>query len=638
MPVALTHGPWLMQVTDRSAKFWFRANGDTGVTVTTNVGASASAVVGGSSDWCGYVTVEGLPADTEITWSMAAYDGTPLYGPATFRTMPTEGQPGVFDVYMLSDHHLGTIGNSWAQIGYQALLKLVQAREGIPKLCVQGGDFELHASTLIAQRRSDHQTIRDFWPEIKQFHAKVPLCGHVWDDQDFVSNNSFGKNYSAATLGGMIQVFREYFGGIAQGPAADAIYAAFRIADCLFVMTDNRSQRDGCPASAPSVLPPTYDYRYARCWGVTQLQWIKDTLLQYQDAPFKFVFTGTTVMDMEQFSATPPNTGPSAKRDSIGLFYRYERNDLLLWLRDNPKCARGLIFLSGDDHRMVLQRSSYWHDPCPWTQLSALSSPVNYGWPLIPDFKIPSLTQNATGLTLGGTEGGQSRVEQENRAENQLVIMRVNTAKKHPSLGVQIISIARGDPVSIYRWETTADWYLPQKDTRPIAQTYRYRMAEDPGGLFASNGSLQRVTMNPEWRGDFSALDLTKKPKGFEASIQIYNAFPSNSILSYFMERLPNGGSTYRISWWQYSPPNCPVGVSFTSGRDGDATIYWGAAVEDILVNTWQKWEVDFAVGYGAFIRTSAFQFYRSDNTPASSWVTGLRSELVSAWTPKVPI
>lgn len=374
---ALRSGPYLYWTRDVSANVWLRLTAP-GTAEIRLAGRRFTRAIDASADLSGHVTVTGLQPSSSYSYEVWV-DGVFAAGPFKIQTMPTEGAPGAFDVIFTTCAHEDEGGPDFQDAlcwRHAAALK----RSGIPAAFICAGDFETpigaNVNTDLATRRSAIDAIRvGSTAEKKAFLAATPHY-NVWDDWDGGGNNNFGLDQPNRQM--LTQVFREVFAGIPPGadPSGLGIYYSFKIADCLFLMVDDRTYSSRTGGAIPAAPPGTWDPETAQCWGPVQLQWIKDTLAANASAPFKFLINGTTMLD----NKNPPSPGP-LKRDSVGIYYRRERNDLMAWLQAHPEALRGLYLLTGDDHCQKVYYTRTWRrpvldtDPNPFDEEGALYGP-----------------------------------------------------------------------------------------------------------------------------------------------------------------------------------------------------------------------------------------------------------------------
>lgn len=387
---ALTHGPWVMWTRDTSARIWFRLDGAGTVSARAGAVFSSPVPVDASTNYCGCVVLEPLAAGTEYLYQLTV-DGVAAGGPYSFRTMPPEGQPGSFTAFFSTCAHFDINETLTGWQAYVPFGRYMDGLKGTSKFLIMAGDFEIAPPATtedLTGRRADLLTIRGRHPEMLDVHAKLPTYA-VWDDWDFLSNNSAGGNHPVGKFVAA-QVWREMWAGSPAWPDPVAIYQSFRVADCLFLLVDGRFFRDATPGTLnPAIANRTragHDYLNARWLGDAQLAWIKQTLLDNADAPFKFFVMGDSLAD---HSAVGPFG--AAARESVGLYYRRDRNDLLAWLAQNPACAEGLIVLNGDDHRGLLRVIDDWRDPEPIGCVPQADQLPAATWPSHPYVTVPEL-------------------------------------------------------------------------------------------------------------------------------------------------------------------------------------------------------------------------------------------------------
>jgi alkaline phosphatase D len=193
------------------------------------------------------------------------------------------------------------------------------------------------------ERDKTHLVLKDFWPSMHHLAT--------WDDHDFGPNDA-SKSYpfrEASTA-----EFRRHWANPPSGlPPEAGIMSTFVWSDCLFVLLDNRSNRD-----ANDLDPKAHPEKTQL--GTVQLEWLEQTLLEHESAPFKFIVLGGQFLkdhNYESFKNYPA--------DRIRLLGFLERHQI-----------GGVIFLTGDRHftelRRVERKGSY-----PLHELT--SSPLTSG-------------------------------------------------------------------------------------------------------------------------------------------------------------------------------------------------------------------------------------------------------------------
>jgi hypothetical protein len=364
----LVAGPWLQHTTDTTANVWFQLESAGNVTVTVNESNFHKEV--SDYPYAGHVVVTGLAAGNSYTYSVSV-DGNPTGISRRFTTMPLGGAPGKFHMIGIADHHLGAMDTHTKKITienyYKQLLELIDDLNDEPVICVIHGDFEIAGdhdansdSNPARQQAISALRARSF-PEAyaNQFHGRVPTyC--VWDDWDFLGNNSAGKNETEAARAVAAETHRDFWSG-QPFAVGDAIYSSFLVADCPIILLDTRFERAGTPTSQPQV--DSWDYLAANpALGSAQLAWLEKELDDAAAAPYKFVFAGDNLLDPINRMATPAFKG---RRDSIGIYHRTERNKLLSHLSANPSSAKGLVYFKGDDHVAAVHVCDEWRPQEP---------------------------------------------------------------------------------------------------------------------------------------------------------------------------------------------------------------------------------------------------------------------------------
>src|SRR5262249_53083094 len=124
----------------------------------------------------------------------------------------------------------------------------------------------------------------------------------------------------------------------------------------LFVNTDDRSYRDIRMKTAANAddTGPRADNPNRTMLGATQLAWLKQTLLDAQNAgvPWKFVTVSDPIDQLGPIGGALSGTLTSVNSDGGKSWmggYRAERNDLLKFIADNH--ILNVVFLATDDHQ-----------------------------------------------------------------------------------------------------------------------------------------------------------------------------------------------------------------------------------------------------------------------------------------------
>lgn len=353
----LVWGPFVTRATGSSLAIAFKLDGL--ATVTVNIGDQqfSKTIANDGSAFTDHVFCDGLSPATAYTYDLSI-DGVLAAGPHTVMTLPAEGAPGSMDLFFINDLHPGTSSPDSFRTAYKAIR--TAERPSVPRLAISGGDFESIENVYDLESR--RQVVTDIrtknWPERAQWWAETPI-ETGWDDHDSGGDNRAGSTLTAEWPV-VLKVHDESFSG--HTPYEDTLgrgdYRVIRIMDCVVIFADERTYRDPCrntfPVPALESIPDK-DTRVA--FGSVQMAWLKAVLEQYKSAPFKFLVIGTTIVDNNEDVITGLG---AARRDSIGIFYRTERNDLMDWIAADPERGRGLYVITGDDHVGRLYAVSTW--------------------------------------------------------------------------------------------------------------------------------------------------------------------------------------------------------------------------------------------------------------------------------------
>lgn len=212
--------------------------------------------------------------------------------------------------------------------------------EGILNHMAQSGaDFMLWLGDNTYLRPADWTSpagIRDRYekekcaPELQEFWRAMHHLA-TWDDHDFGPNDA-SKSFA---LGSVARAeFRRHWANPPSGlPEEAGVMSALVWSDCLFVLLDNRTQRDA------NDLDPRWRAGKTQL-GEQQLDWLEQTLLEHRRAPFKFVVLGGQFLKDHRYESF---------RD-----YPADRERILNFLETHK--IEGVVFLSGDRHFTELLR------------------------------------------------------------------------------------------------------------------------------------------------------------------------------------------------------------------------------------------------------------------------------------------
>ncbi|MEZ5276277.1 MAG: alkaline phosphatase D family protein [Opitutaceae bacterium] len=192
-------------------------------------------------------------------------------------------------------------------------------------------EVDLSSESGIWYRYQHDRRIDDLQPLLRAMSHRA-----IWDDHDYGPDNSNRSYQHKATSRA---VFDAYWGNPTAGQPGDpGIYHKFDYGDVGFILLDNRTHRDDSRLEQ-DLNPQKTQY------GAQQLDWLKQSLLQFQQSPqitFKIVATGN------QFLETNSSGGESANE------FRRERREILDFIRDEK--ITGVLFLTGDIHTTILQK------------------------------------------------------------------------------------------------------------------------------------------------------------------------------------------------------------------------------------------------------------------------------------------
>lgn len=280
-----------------------------------------------TSDENGWLTfdVTELEPDTQYHYGCKTPRGSvDLTKSGKFKTHPPVGSPANFKFAVSSCAGMGGTVNEWpangSRISNAPVFEVVRALD--PLFYAHIGDFHYKN---IGDFDGDYNTYRSVYKTIQmaptraKFHRDIPLA-FMFDNHDSAESghaNSTDVWVSKAVDPTYKQCIPSYPVGV------DKLYQTWQIGRVIFIMTDERSHRDG-----------------ATMLGATQKQWFKDTLSQ-TTAEF-FVWLSVCNWSF----------------DGVGWgIFPTERTELGDWLTNNGWADR-MIMVTGNVHTSALGKAS----------------------------------------------------------------------------------------------------------------------------------------------------------------------------------------------------------------------------------------------------------------------------------------
>jgi len=190
-------------------------------------------------------------------------------------------------------------------------------------------------------------------PVLQNFLKAMPHYA-IWDDHDYGPNDG-DKSYVLKETSR--NIFMNYWANPSYGQEGQGIYTRVSYGDCDFFLMDDRYFRSN------DDMEPLADGKpntLKRMWGVTQMDWLKNALLQSK-APFKFIVTGSQTLN------------PASPYDCL-QDYPVEFEELMGFL--SAEKINGLLFLTGDRHHSEVIRYDRKED---YSLFDITSSPLTSG-------------------------------------------------------------------------------------------------------------------------------------------------------------------------------------------------------------------------------------------------------------------
>jgi alkaline phosphatase D len=319
---ALTHGPFLGDLSPGGAKIWARcAEEGRYLLVARGEGAEVEAVADARRE-----------ADRTVVWSVSGLDpgaryryeirkdGRTIFSEpgASFVTAPPQGAPTVVRL---------AIGSCAREAeGDRAVWRRMASLD--PHAIVLLGDTPYIDSTDLAVQRARYGEFAAV-PEFASLLRTRPLYA-TWDDHDFGANDSDGRLEGKDNAR---QAFVEYHANPSYGDGREGIYTKFRMGGAEVFLLDTRYFAGTEPspiAEGPSLL------------GRGQWAWLRDGL-RSSDAPFKLLASGLVWNGAVRPGKPDHWESYAAERDAIFRFIGEER-------------ISGVVLVGGDVHRTRVLR------------------------------------------------------------------------------------------------------------------------------------------------------------------------------------------------------------------------------------------------------------------------------------------
>ncbi len=178
-------------------------------------------------------------------------------------------------------------------------------------------------------------------PILQPFLASMPQY-FIWDDHDYGPNDA-GLSYIFKKESR--NIFKQYTLNPSYGFNGEGIYTQFSYGDVDFFLTDNRSFRADEKMLDSIDGKPNPEKSY---WGITQMNWLKNALLQSR-ATFKIIVSGSQVLNTKN-------------QYECMQHYSHEFQTCMKFLQDQK--IPGVLFLTGDRHHSeVIQFDRKGHYP-----------------------------------------------------------------------------------------------------------------------------------------------------------------------------------------------------------------------------------------------------------------------------------
>ena len=315
-PETVTHGPMIGSVTDARARVWLRTDATRRVALhlvdesrPSEAPIVAYAYPRPGDDFTATLEVTGLASERSYR-VFAEVDGMLSGAPGSFTTPPAPGTSASFRVAF----------GSCARSETQPIFGPIRATA--PDLFLFVGDNHYANSDDLGSLWWFYRDALAI-PERAALLSATPTLA-VWDDHDYVGNNTDGSAPGRATA---LRAFGDYWANPSAGlPDAPGVFFHASWADVDFFMLDDRYERGAKGAAGAEII------------GDAQAAWL-ETALRESTATFRVIASGSIF---------------SQNGDETWLDYPASRSRLFDFVRDEG--IPGVVLISGDIHRSHLRR------------------------------------------------------------------------------------------------------------------------------------------------------------------------------------------------------------------------------------------------------------------------------------------
>jgi hypothetical protein len=255
-------------------------------------------------------------------------------------------------MYQISDTH--TMANLVSRI--LAHYNAHYATDGIPAIVISIGDFYARVPPPYnAATRTETFLVR--LTQTGDVFKHFPLV-YMWDDHDYAGPNSAGAAYLPHAIDFSVPAntwdwtLRDH-----PKPLDESFAYSLEVAGVPVIVSDQRraktGQRGFNPYRSGGLVGNEPFSEKNTIFGAEQRKWLKKQLQIYKTRGLVFLVSSTLPLDNVGNGTVhyPPATSQGV-RDSFGLYYKNERNDLFrAAVAAGYGRRRNLVVLSGDDHR-----------------------------------------------------------------------------------------------------------------------------------------------------------------------------------------------------------------------------------------------------------------------------------------------
>ncbi len=323
--ITLIHGPLLGKVTDTSAAFWVRTNGEDTVTVQCYVPGKpdmikrAFSISQEEKDFTAVIDVDGLKSNTEYLYDIFINGRKTInHGFQRFTTYPAVGEPGKVVV--------GIGGGAGYTPQYEHMWKVIKSHD-LQAMMLLGDNVYIDLPEMPGPFHDYTYYRRQSQPFFREMVASTPVYA-IWDDHDAAIDDVWLGPYTDKPKWKMpmLDVFLRNWNNPPSGSKDfPACWYSFKIGDVEFFLLDGRTYRTNPFKEEKTMLGPV------------QKEWLMEGL-RNSTAAFKVIV-----------SPVPWTLKAKPGSHDTWAGFPEERMEIFSFLTKNN--IKGALLFSADRHR-----------------------------------------------------------------------------------------------------------------------------------------------------------------------------------------------------------------------------------------------------------------------------------------------